>query len=284
MMRKDQNLLTAAAVAAVMAISGAAFGQGGGRDTGGAGGGAGLGPSQPSGGGGAGEMQRGSSGSTGRSGMESRGSNARGAQGPERREMAPGDRGSNARGAQGPERGRSSTTGQGGDRMNRSGTAGQDRMNQSGTTGQGSDRSRSGTMSRDADRDRSDRNRSERFDRSERSGTTGQGSTRSDTDRTGTRSDTSVRSRTDVDVNINADQRSRIHNAIIARRDVPRVSRVNFDVRVGSTVPRSVRFVSVPEEIVRINPRFRRHRVFIVENEIVIVDPVSFRIVAVIPA
>jgi hypothetical protein len=85
-------------------------------------------------------------------------------------------------------------------------------------------------------------------------------------------------------VEINEQQRSRIHDVIVARRDIPRVSNINVDLRVGTAVPRSVRFVSVPEEIVRIYPRFRRHRVVIIHDEIVIVDPVTFRIVAVFPA
>jgi hypothetical protein len=71
---------------------------------------------------------------------------------------------------------------------------------------------------------------------------------------------------------------------IIGRRDIPRVSNIDVDVRVGAVVPRSVRFVSVPEEIVRIYPRFRRDRVVIIRDEIVIVDPVTYEIVAVFPA
>jgi hypothetical protein len=87
-----------------------------------------------------------------------------------------------------------------------------------------------------------------------------------------------------TDVQINEQQRSRIHDAIIGRRDIPRVSNIDVDLRVGTVVPRSVRFVSVPEEIVRIYPRFRRHRVVIIRDEIVFVDPVTYRIVAVFPA
>jgi hypothetical protein len=85
-------------------------------------------------------------------------------------------------------------------------------------------------------------------------------------------------------VNIRADQRTRIHDVIVSRRDIPRVNRVDFDIRVGTVIPRNVRLVSVPEEVVRIFPRFRRHRVFVVENEVVIVEPATLRIVAVLPA
>jgi hypothetical protein len=147
-------------------------------------------------------------------------------------------------------------------------------------------RERSGTASREQrDRGRSEGSTTGQSDR--REGTTGQsdrrfeGSTdRRDRSTTGERS----RSETNVNVEINEQQRSRIRDVIVSRRDIPRVSNVNVDLRVGSVVPRSVRFVSVPEEIVRIYPRFRRHRIVIVRDEIIIVDPVTFRIVAVLPA
>ena len=173
----------------------------------------------------------------------------RGAQGPERRDLTPGDRGSNARGAQGPERGRG-TVGQGADRaQERSGVQLREQRDRSSTTGQ-SERRFEGTTGQTERRDRSTT-----VGRSER-----------------------------TNVEINEQQRSRIREVIVSRRDVPRVSNVNFDIRVGTVVPRSVRFVTVPEDIVRIYPRFRRHRVVIVGDEILIIDPVTFRIVAVLPA
>jgi hypothetical protein len=187
-------------------------------------------------------------------GAETRGSNARGAQGPERRDLTPGERGSNARDAQGPERGRG-TTGQGTDRMReRSGTTSREQRDRGRSEG-----STTGQSDRDGSTDR--RDRSNTVERGERS-----------------------RTNTNVNVEINEQQRSRIRDVVVARRDIPRVSNVNVDIRVGSVVPRSVRFVSVPEEIVRIYPQFRRHRVVIIRDEIVIIDPVTFQIVAVLPA
>ena len=70
-------------------------------------------------------------------------------------------------------------------------------------------------------------------------------------------------------------------------RDVgaPRAGRVDFDVRVGVVVPREkVKFVAVPSSIVGIQPAWRGFEYFLVGNEIVIVDPATLRIVAVIPA
>ena len=79
------------------------------------------------------------------------------------------------------------------------------------------------------------------------------------------------------------EQRARLREIVAARRDIPRVSNL-ADVRVNAVIPRSVRLAAIPEEVVRIYPRFRRHQAFIYRNEIVVVDPVTSRIVAVLPA
>jgi Protein of unknown function (DUF1236) len=201
--------------------------------------------------------QRSQPGMSQQRGAEPKGSNMRGAQGPERRSLTPGERGSNAREAQGPERGR-------------------------GTTGQGSDRTRerSNTTSREQ------RDRSSTTGQSERrfEGTTGQSDRRSEGSRDRTDRSTTVGRTERTNVEINEQQRSRIREVVVSRRNIPRVSNVNFDIRVGTVVPRTVRFVTVPEEIVSIYPRFRRHRIVIVGDEILIVDPVTLRIVAVLPA
>jgi hypothetical protein len=148
-------------------------------------------------------------------------------------------------------------------------------------------RERSGTTSREQrDRGRSEGSTTGQSDR--REGTTGQSDRRFEgsTDRRERSTTGGERSRSDTNVNveINEQQRSRSRDVVVSRRDIPHVSNINVDLRVGSVVPRSVRFVSVPEEIVRIYPRFRRHRIVIVRDEIIIVDPVTFQIVAVLPA
>jgi len=84
-------------------------------------------------------------------------------------------------------------------------------------------------------------------------------------------------------VELNAQQRERLREIVAARRDIPRVSNL-ADVRVNAVIPRSVRLAAIPDEVVRIYPRFRRHQAFIYRNEIVVVDPLTSRIVAVLPA
>jgi hypothetical protein len=85
-------------------------------------------------------------------------------------------------------------------------------------------------------------------------------------------------------VQLSENQRSQI-KTIIGRDRGPRFSgNVNFNVSVGTRVPRSVHVVVLPEEIVRIIPEYRGYDYFLIGDEIVIVDPRTLEIVAVIPA
>jgi len=88
-------------------------------------------------------------------------------------------------------------------------------------------------------------------------------------------------------VQLNTEQRSRIHDVFVrdrSRFDRFRVSRVDFDVRPGVRIPRHVHLFSVPSDIVSVVPAYRGYRFFYYEDELVIVDPVTLEIVAVIPA
>jgi hypothetical protein len=92
-------------------------------------------------------------------------------------------------------------------------------------------------------------------------------------------------SSTNVNVNLTTEQRTKIHSIIVADRSAPRIAHADFDVRVGVAVPRDkVKFVAVPSSIVEIQPAWRGFEYFLVGDEIVIVDPATLRIVAVLPA
>lgn len=84
-------------------------------------------------------------------------------------------------------------------------------------------------------------------------------------------------------VRLTDQQRSRIRETVIEGRDAPRVGHVDFDLRVGSTVPRrDVQIVPVPETLVSIDPEWRGYLYFVYEDEVVIVNPRNMRIVAVL--
>ena len=89
---------------------------------------------------------------------------------------------------------------------------------------------------------------------------------------------------TSSSVNLTTEQRTRIRQVIVREGNAPRVSNVNFSVSVGTRVPSSLRLVRVPSTIVEIHPAWRGYEYFIVDEEIVIVDPNTLEIVAVIPA
>jgi hypothetical protein len=81
--------------------------------------------------------------------------------------------------------------------------------------------------------------------------------------------------------NIAPEQRERIRDVITKSRG-PRVDHVDFDLAVGTSVPRSIRFVAVPQSIIEIEPEWRGFDYFLVGDELVIVNPRSMQIVAVV--
>lgn len=83
-------------------------------------------------------------------------------------------------------------------------------------------------------------------------------------------------------IRITPDQRARLHQVFVGERAAPRLSDVDFDLVVGRPVPRSVHFVPVPPPVFAIEPAWRDYDYFMVGDQVVIVDPVSFEIVAIL--
>ena len=100
---------------------------------------------------------------------------------------------------------------------------------------------------------------------------------------------------------VSEDQHSQI-KTVIARVSGPqsRVDRrkIDFSVSIGTRVPRSVDVVTLPDEIVRIVPQYRGFNYFVisyrtkdiggsdfylVKDQLVIIDPQTLEIVAIIP-
>jgi len=148
---------------------------------------------------------------------------------------------------------------------------GQDQPKKSGTTGQGT-----GTQERGG--------QGTQPQAQPQSPPSGQGT---GTQTAPTRQGAGTGSQTNVNVQINPEQRTRIREVILKGGHAPKVSRseVNFSIRVGTRVPRErIHLAPVPEEIVQIVPRYRGFLYFVFEDEIVIVDPKTLEIVAVIAA
>jgi hypothetical protein len=85
-------------------------------------------------------------------------------------------------------------------------------------------------------------------------------------------------------VNLSPEQRTRLHGVFVGERNAPRLDDVDFDLAVGRPVPRSVHFVPVPQAVFDIEPAWRGYDYFMVGDQIVIVDPRSMEIVAILEA
>jgi hypothetical protein len=86
-----------------------------------------------------------------------------------------------------------------------------------------------------------------------------------------------------VNVQLNDQQRTRIRETVIDARGAPRIDHVDFNVAVGTVVPRTgVRFVPVSPALVQIEPAWRGLNYFIYEQELVLIDPATMTIVAVV--
>ena len=85
-----------------------------------------------------------------------------------------------------------------------------------------------------------------------------------------------------VSANLNDNQRTRISESI-TRLNAKPVTNVNFSLSVGSVVPRDVHFQPLPADIVEIVPQYRGYNFVVVRDDIVIVEPSTYKIVDVLP-
>ncbi len=82
---------------------------------------------------------------------------------------------------------------------------------------------------------------------------------------------------------LSTEQRTRITTVIRGEHVAP-VNNVNFAISVGTRVPREIGFHPLPTEIVTIYPEWRGYEFFLVRDQIVVVDPRTLDIVAVLDA
>ena len=82
---------------------------------------------------------------------------------------------------------------------------------------------------------------------------------------------------------LSGDQRTKI-TTVIRDQHVQPVTNVNFSISVGTRVPRDVSFHPLPAEIVTIYPDWRGYEFILVRDQILVIDPSSLEIVAVLDA
>jgi hypothetical protein len=82
---------------------------------------------------------------------------------------------------------------------------------------------------------------------------------------------------------LSGEQRTRI-STVIRGQHVQPVTKVNFSISVGTRVPHEMSFHPLPPEVVTYYPEWRGYDFILVNEQIVVVDPRTFEIVAVIDA
>lgn len=82
---------------------------------------------------------------------------------------------------------------------------------------------------------------------------------------------------------LSTEQRTTIRTSI-TKQNVKPVTNVNFSISVGTRVPRTVTFHPLPAEVITIYPAWRGYEFFLVNDEIVVVNPRTLEIVAVLEA
>lgn len=83
--------------------------------------------------------------------------------------------------------------------------------------------------------------------------------------------------------NLSTEQRTKIRT-VIKQTNVRPVTNVNFSISVGARVPRTVEFHPLPVTIVEYYPAWRGYEFILVGDEIVVINPRTLEIVAVIEA
>jgi hypothetical protein len=82
---------------------------------------------------------------------------------------------------------------------------------------------------------------------------------------------------------LSSEQRTKI-TTVIRDQHVQPLKNVNFSISVGTRVPRDVRFHPLPTEVVTFYPEWRGYEFILVNDQIIVVDPRTFEIVAVLEA
>jgi Protein of unknown function (DUF1236) len=80
---------------------------------------------------------------------------------------------------------------------------------------------------------------------------------------------------------LNSEQRSKIAT-VIKQQNIAPATNVSFSISVGTRVPRTVGFHPLPAEIVSIYPNWRGYQMFLVGDQIVVVNPRTLEIIAVL--
>ncbi|MHB8270330.1 DUF1236 domain-containing protein [Bradyrhizobium sp.] len=102
-------------------------------------------------------------------------------------------------------------------------------------------------------------------------------------DRNGAAKSTTTTGQAGAGAKLSTEQRTKI-TTVFKSQHVQPVTNVNFSISVGTHVPRNVGFHPLPAEIVTIYPEWRGYEFFLVNNQIIVVNPRTLEIVEIIDA
>ncbi len=80
-------------------------------------------------------------------------------------------------------------------------------------------------------------------------------------------------------------QKTKLHDTILHDTAIRRYHRgdINFAVEVGTRIPVSIEFFDPPVQFVEVDPEFRGYQLVVLDDEILVVDPITREIVDIIP-
>ena len=87
----------------------------------------------------------------------------------------------------------------------------------------------------------------------------------------------------DAAAKLSPEQRTKI-SAAVKQQNVPRATNVNFSIAIGTHVPRSLRLYALPASVVEFYPAWRGYEFILVGNEILVIDPRTLEIMAILEA
>jgi hypothetical protein len=83
--------------------------------------------------------------------------------------------------------------------------------------------------------------------------------------------------------NLTGEQRAKI-TASIKQEHLAPVTNVNFTIAIGTAIPREIRRMPLPASAIDVYPAWRGYEFIMVGNDILIIDPATLRIVAIVEA
>lgn len=101
-------------------------------------------------------------------------------------------------------------------------------------------------------------------------------------DTTGKGADEASSAKAGGNINLTTQQKTVIKKTVIDNKSAPRVTSVNFNVSVGTAVPSTVHFAPLPASIIEIHPAWRGYDYFVYEDQVIVIEPRSRKIVEII--